>query len=95
MHEIIENNMMGRRTVIATAESFIAAKEAVVAMGVAFMEDDADYPECADAYLNDGRVLAIQPTGFKAKEAANYAKGVQHAKVMHDAMNAFDAEFLK
>lgn len=65
MFEIIENGMNGRRAVIATAESFDAAKAAVVAMGVSYMEDDADYAGCADAYLNDGRVVAVQPVGFK------------------------------
>lgn len=64
MHELIETNMHGRRTVIATAPSFADAKAKAESMGVAFMEDDSDYPECADAYLADGRVVAIQPEGF-------------------------------
>lgn len=64
--EISETNSLGRRTVIATAPDFIAAKALVEAMGVAFMEDDTDgYADCADAYLNDGRIVAIQPEGFK------------------------------
>ncbi len=65
MYEIIETNMHGRRKVLATAADFTAAKGAVDAMGVAFMEDDSTYPGCADAYLSDGRVIAIQPEGFK------------------------------
>lgn len=62
MIEIIESGV--RRHVIATVETFAAAKTKVEAMGVAFMEDDADHDDCADAYLNDGRVIAIQPEGF-------------------------------
>lgn len=61
MFEITELGMNGRRTIIATAESFDDAKAKIEAMGVAFAEDDADYPGCADAYLNDGRCVAIQP----------------------------------
>lgn len=48
-----------------TADSFEAARAKVEAMGSAFMEIDADYPDCADALLNDGRVISIQPVGFK------------------------------
>lgn len=65
MFEIIETHNSGRREVIATASSFVEAKNKVQAMGVLFMEDDSDYPDCADAYLNGGRVVAIQPEGFK------------------------------
>lgn len=62
MFNIFESGI--RRAPIATAETFEAAKAKVVAMGVAFMEDDADHAGCADAYTNDGRVIAIQPEGF-------------------------------
>lgn len=65
MFEIIESGMNGRRKVIATTDTFAAAKAKVEAMGVSFMEDDADYEGCADAYMTDGRVIAIQPEGFK------------------------------
>jgi len=65
MFEITEIHMNGRREIVATATSFIEAKNKVEAMGVLFMEDDSDYPGCADAYLNGGRVVAIQPKGFK------------------------------
>ncbi len=64
MIEIFETNSLGRRTQVATAPDFIAAKALVEAMGVAFMEDDEDHTDCADAYLNDGRIVAIQPVGF-------------------------------
>lgn len=63
MYEIIEVNMNARRTVIATAASFEDAKK-LIADKAAFMEDDADFPDCADAFLKDGRVVAIQPVGF-------------------------------
>ena len=65
MFEIIESTGIARRTVIDTAPTFEEAKAKVEAMGVAFMEDDADYPGCADAFLNDSRLIAIQPVGFK------------------------------
>ena len=64
MIEIFETNSLGRRTQVATAPDFAAAKALVEAMGVAFMEDDEDHPDCDDAYLNDGRIVAIQPVGF-------------------------------
>lgn len=67
MFEIVETSDTGRREVIATAPSFIAAKNKVEEMGVLFMEDDSDYPDCADAYLEGGRVVAIQPVGFTVK----------------------------
>jgi hypothetical protein len=62
MINIIESG--NRRNVIATAETFADAKAKVVAMGVAFMEDDTDHADCADAYLIDGRIIAIQPEGL-------------------------------
>jgi hypothetical protein len=65
MFEITEITLTGHREVLATAASFIAAKNKVEEMGVLHMEDDSDYPDCADAYLEGGRVVAIQPVGFK------------------------------
>ena len=65
MFEIIESTGLHRRTVIATLPTFEEAKAKVETMGVAFMEDDEDYPGCADVLLNDARLLAIQPVGFK------------------------------
>lgn len=67
MFEVTEITNTGRRSVLATAPSFTAAKNAVEEMGVLFMEDDADHPGCADAFLTGGRVVAIQPAGFKIK----------------------------
>jgi hypothetical protein len=64
MFEVIETGMNGRRSLIATAETFEEAKAKVTAMGVVHMEDDADHEGCADAYLNDSRVVAIQPKDF-------------------------------
>lgn len=65
MFEIVETHNSGRREVLATAESFVEAKNKVQEMGVLYMEDDADHADCADAYLVGGRVVAIQPVGFK------------------------------
>jgi len=65
MIEIIETNMNGRHTILATVATFAEAKNAVNEMNPAFMEDDSDHHDCADAYMRDGRVLAIQPVGFK------------------------------
>lgn len=93
MFEIIENNMNGRRAVIATEATFEGAKARVESYGVAFMDDDADYPNCADAYLADGRVIAIQPEGFTVKAADEFAKGVAMAKERSEAMASFDKEF--
>lgn len=64
MFNIIETNM-SRRNVIKTAPTFETAIDALCEMGVAFMEEDADYPDCADALLNDGRIVVIEPVGFK------------------------------
>jgi hypothetical protein len=64
MIQIIESGMNGRRNVIDTAPTFSEAKERVTTMGAAFMEDDAEHADCADAYMHDGRVIAIQPEGF-------------------------------
>lgn len=69
MINIIETDAR-RPTVIATAPTFAEAKAKVLAMGCAFMEDDTDHTDCADAYLNDGRVIAIQPEGFTMEQAA-------------------------
>ena len=64
MFNITEIGFSGRRNIIATAASFIEAKNKVEAMAPLYMEDDSDYPGCADAYLTGGRVVAIQPEGF-------------------------------
>ena len=63
-YEIIETSPTGRRVILDHAETFAAAKAAVRAKGVVHMEDDADHLGCADALLNDGRLIAIQPEGF-------------------------------
>jgi len=63
MIEVFESSPRGRN-VILTAETFEEAKAQVESMGVVLMEDDSDYVDCADAFLIDGRVVAIQPVGF-------------------------------
>lgn len=65
MFEIYESPNPERRHIIATVPTFAEAKNKVEAMGVAFMEDDPDYEGCVDAYTKDGRVISIQPVGFK------------------------------
>lgn len=98
MIEVIEL-LASRRVVIATAPTFTEAKDKVTAMGAAFMEDDAEYVDCADALLYDGRIVAIQPEGFtlahaEKKAADLYAAGTAHAAKMQAAATAFYAEFL-
>lgn len=101
--QIFEQNGT-RRTLIATIHNnpdsditaFAAAKARVAAMGVEFMEDDADYIDCADAFMKDGRILAIQPVGFTLTGPAWRRDAARaHARTMQDAADAFAAEFLK
>lgn len=54
-----------RYAVIETKATFEEAKAYVETLGVVLMEDDADYVNCADAFLKDGRIIVIQPEGFK------------------------------
>ena len=65
MFEILEFPTPSQRIVLGTFPSFDEAKDAVTAMGVIHMEDDDDYPGCADAYLTDQRIICVQPVGFK------------------------------
>jgi hypothetical protein len=67
VYEISESNN-NRISIVGKADSFEAAKAIVEAMGVAFGEDDATFPDCYDAYMNDRRVLSVQPVGFKISE---------------------------
>lgn len=101
--QIFESNGT-RRTLIDTIHNnpdsdvtaFAAAKVRVAAMGAAFIEDDVDYIDCADAYLNDGRIIAIQPVGFTLTGPAFRRDAAKaHAATMQAAAAAFDAEFLK
>lgn len=55
-----------RYAVIKTCASFDEAVAYVEGLNPICFEKDADYPNCADAFLRDGRILAIQPEGFKA-----------------------------
>lgn len=98
MIQILETGTHGH-TVLATLPTFAEAKTRVIGMGCAFMEDDADYADCADAYLNDGRIIAIQPVGFTTKDPCTYAKVIvpaaaKMAAERKAAMESFDAEFL-
>ena len=65
MFEVFERDSRLKKNVLANRASFEAAKDFVSSLGVVMLEDDKDYPGCADAFLNDGRVVAVQPVGFK------------------------------
>lgn len=65
MFEVIEAGFNGYKKMHVIKPSFADAKAYVESLGVSYMEDDADYEGCADALLTDGRVVAIQPVGFK------------------------------
>lgn len=97
MIEVIEM-IASRRNVLARLDTFEAAKAKVESMGIAHMEDDSDYPNCADALLRDGRIIAIQPEGFtldhaNAKASALYQSATDMAKERAAALAALDAEF--
>lgn len=65
------------KRVIGTFDSFAEAKSfAETELGALHMEDDADYDGCADAYLSDGRVIAIQPVNFRADGNSSAYNGV-------------------
>lgn len=55
----------GPRRIIAAAPSLADAIElARELLPVAFLEVDADYPDCADFITSTGGVYCIQPEGF-------------------------------
>lgn len=63
MIEVFERRATGRH-VLATKPTLEEAMAYVEGLGVVLLEKDADYLDCADAFLKDGRVLTIQPEGF-------------------------------
>lgn len=67
----IYERLMSRRDTLAEVATFADAKAKVEAMGVAFLEDDADHADCADAFMNDGRLITIQPVDFKMTEKSS------------------------
>lgn len=62
---ISEAGMNGRNVELMKVETFEDAKDYVHTLNPVCFEYDVDHKDCADAYLKDGRVLCIQPEGFK------------------------------
>ena len=59
------SSFIGNKRVIETFDNYAEAKAYVLGLGVIDYEDDNDYPNCGDAYLNDGRCIHVQPEGLK------------------------------
>lgn len=93
-------DMPYRRPLLATRESLEEAKAYILAIDpMAFMEDDADNAGCADAYLpKSGRLMAVEPEGFKLDSNPFVCKvredAKAHASTMQHAAALFDMEFL-
>lgn len=51
---------------LARVDDFDAALARIEAMGSVLVEADSDYPGCADAFLRDGRVVAVEPVEVAA-----------------------------
>ena len=64
-YELFESLGNGRKLVFKTFPTFDQAWQELKQMQPVSMELDEDHAECADAYTKDGRILAIQPVGFK------------------------------
>lgn len=65
--EILEQSSRpgGPRRIVATAPSFADAVElARELFAVAYLEEDADFPGCADFITDAGQLFCIQPEGF-------------------------------
>lgn len=64
--QICEFRGNDKRVVAGGFPSLAEAKAyAEVNFNILFMEDDADYADCADLLTKSGMVFAIQPLGFK------------------------------
>lgn len=66
MYNILESTMTGHKVKIGSYVSKDAALAALGCMNIAFGEWDIDNPECYDAFMFDGRIMLIEPEGFKA-----------------------------
>lgn len=82
-----------KRRVIATEPTFGDAIAKANELGVTHLTIDEDYEECADALFNDGSILAIQPVGFKAKDFAEWQKGLALAKERRESLEELDKLF--
>jgi len=60
---IVTETENGRRFEVARLNSVIELESHVGAL--VFIEEDPDYPGCFDALTETGRVIAIEPEGFK------------------------------
>jgi hypothetical protein len=93
MYEVIEI-INARPYVRYMVVSLEAAQKKLEEIGVAFMEVDSDYPTCADAFMLDGRVLSIQPRGFKLNKVEEYTKTKERANERDAYADAFDEKYL-
>lgn len=84
MLHIIENNGH-RRTIVATVTTFAEGLNKLNAMEPLFLEEDSHYRYCADAYMRDGRVLALQPIGFDINDQSLWTAEKQRADAIRDS----------
>ena len=60
MFKVKEMGGIGATTIIATFQTFDEAERYVLEREIVCYERDADNPGCADAFLRDGRLWAIE-----------------------------------
>jgi hypothetical protein len=60
MFKVKEMGGIGATTIIATFQTFDEVERYVLEREIACYERDADNPGCADAFLHDGRLWAIE-----------------------------------
>ena len=48
---------------VTTADSFEGALAWLRGVGIVHMEEDADFPGCADAFARNGLVYSVEPVG--------------------------------
>jgi hypothetical protein len=60
MFKVKEMGGIGAMTIIATFQTFDEAERYVLEREIVCYERDADNPGCADAFLRDGRLWAIE-----------------------------------
>ncbi len=61
----LQRRQIERRPSLIEAKHFVTCFAMARGATVIMMEDDADNPGCADAYLSDGTLMMIEPEGFK------------------------------
>ena len=65
MFAIYESNGLHQTKLVEFA-TFMAAYTYVKKQEPISLEQDFDYPGCADAYMKDGRILTIEPANRRA-----------------------------